>query len=203
MGLRTMASRAGGLHGKAFFNVYKDPKEENGVMMQLLMNWIPNAGARLFIALLLLLHGTASLAEEGLVNGHQDDTAVHHYHKNVAGIFAGTTHAGRRENEPALGLEYQRRLNEQFGIGIVTEYTFGEADLWVVAIPVVFHTGHWKFYAGPGIEDGHHGTEELVRLGGEYSFEFSDGWEIAPQVNVDFVDGEEVWVFGVFFAKGF
>jgi hypothetical protein len=172
-------------------------------MMRLLLSWISKTGARLFIALLLLLHGTASLAEEGLVSEHQDETAVHHYHKNVAGVFAGMTHAGRRENEPALGLEYQRRLNENFGIGIVTEYTFGEADLWVVVIPVVFHTGHWKFYAGPGIEDGHHGTEELVRLGGEYSFEFSDGWEIAPQVNVDFVDGDEVWVFGVFFAKGF
>jgi hypothetical protein len=47
------------------------------------------------------------------------------------------------------------------------------------------------------------GTEELVRLGAEYAFEFSDGWEIAPQINVDFVDSEDVWVFGVVFAKGF
>ena len=40
-------------------------------------------------------------------------------------------------------------------------------------------------------------------LGAEYAFELSDGWEIAPQINVDLVDNEDVWVFGVVFAKGF
>ena len=60
-----------------------------------------------------------------------------------------------------------------------------------------------KLYAAPGIEDGHHGTEELLRLGVEYAFEMGEGWEVAPQVNVDLVDSEDVWVFGLVFARGF
>ena len=48
-----------------------------------------------------------------------------------------------------------------------------------------------------------YGSEELLRLGGEYAFHLSGGWEIAPQVNVDIVDGEDVWVFGLVFARGF
>ncbi len=127
----------------------------------------------------------------------------HSYHKNVLGVFAGITHAGRRENEPAIGLEYSRRINEHFSIGGLAEYTGGDADFWVGAIPFGWHLGHWKLYVAPGVEDGHHGTEELVRLGAEYAFGLGGGWEIAPQVNVDFVDGEDVWVMGVVFARGF
>jgi hypothetical protein len=126
-----------------------------------------------------------------------------HYHKNVLGVFAGVTHAGRRKNAPALGIEYERRISESFGIGGVAEYTAGDAEVWVALIPFSYRVHHWKFYVAPGIEDGHHGTEELVRLGGEYAFHLSGGWEIAPQVNVDIVDGEDVWVFGLVFARGF
>jgi hypothetical protein len=52
------------------------------------------------------------------------------------------------------------------------------------------------------VEDGEHGSESLVRLGGEYAFEFG-AWEISPQLNVDFVDGDQVAVLGVSFGKGF
>lgn len=127
----------------------------------------------------------------------------HGFHKNIAGVFAGITHAGRRENGPAIGFEYARRFNESFSLAAVAEYTGGDGDFWVAVLPFVWHLGHWKLYAGPGIEDGHHGTEELLRLGVERAFALSDGWEIAPQVNVDLVDGEDVWVFGVLFARGF
>ena len=126
-----------------------------------------------------------------------------HFHKNVLGALIGITHAGRRKNGPVLGLEYERRFNDSFGVGGIIEYTGGDADVWVAAIPFVYHTGHWKLYVAPGIEDGHHGTEKLLRLGGEYAFEFSGGWEVAPQLNVDFVDGEKVWVFGIVLAKGY
>ncbi len=56
--------------------------------------------------------------------------------------------------------------------------------------------------AAPGIEDGEHGTEKLVRIGAEYGFEVK-GWEISPQVDLDFVDGDQVFVLGVTFGRGF
>ena len=38
---RHMAAGHGGLPGKAFFDVYKDPKEEHGVMVTMLWAWVP------------------------------------------------------------------------------------------------------------------------------------------------------------------
>jgi arylsulfatase len=38
---RHMAVSHGGLPGKAFFDIYKDPKEEHGVMAELLWAWVP------------------------------------------------------------------------------------------------------------------------------------------------------------------
>lgn len=154
-------------------------------------------------SLLLLIAVVSSQAFAETVNGIAAAGHGEHFHKNVAGVVLGITHAGRRKNGPALGLEYERRFSDSFGVGGVIEYTGGDADVWVAAIPFAYHVGHWKFYVAPGVEDGHHGTEELLRLGGEYAFELSGGWELAPQLNVDFVDGEDVWVFGVLFARGF
>ena len=38
---RHMDASHGGLPGKAFFDIYKDPKEEHGVMAELLWAWVP------------------------------------------------------------------------------------------------------------------------------------------------------------------
>jgi arylsulfatase len=38
---RHMAAAHGGLPGKDFYDIYKDPKEEHGVMAELLWSWVP------------------------------------------------------------------------------------------------------------------------------------------------------------------
>jgi len=152
--------------------------------------------AVLFVAAISI--GAATAQAEEAAHGHGSDE-----HKNIAGIFAGVTHGGQRLNAAAFGLEYARHIGGNFSIGAVAEYTAGDADFWVFVVPFVYSVGHWKMYVGPGIEDGHHGKEDLVRLGVERAFEISGGWEIAPQLNVDFVDGENVWVIGALFARRF
>jgi hypothetical protein len=147
-------------------------------------------------------------AQEGYASDGQHDgghaSAHHGYHDNTLGVFVGGAHAGRRTNAAALGLEYERRINEQFGVGVVAEYTAAKGDFWVYMVPFAYHTGHWKFYVAPGIEESEvHGKEDLVRLGAEYAFALPGGWEIAPQLNVDLVESEDVWVVGVVFARGF
>lgn len=127
---------------------------------------------------------------------------AHGHPKNVIAGFVGVTHEGRRENAATFGLEYERRLDNRFGVGVIAERAIGELDFWVFAIPFAFHSGPWKVYVAPGIEDGDLGSEDLFRVGVEYGFEVGT-WEIAPQLDVDFVDGEEVFVFGVTFGKGF
>jgi hypothetical protein len=127
--------------------------------------------------------------------------ATHDFHPNLLALFVGFADEGRDEGF-ALGIEYERRLDKSFGVGVLAEHTFGNLDFWVYAVPFAYHTGRWKLYVAPGVEDGDHGSESLVRIGGEYAFEVG-AWEIAPQLDVDFVDGNEVYVLGVTFGKGF
>lgn len=161
--------------------------------------------ACLLLSLTLCASEISAEETHSAVAPHSTDHSDHSYHPHTAGIFAGfaTEDEGVRENGFALGLEYEYRFNRSFGIGGVIEHTWGDLDTWVYAVPFAYHRGPWKLYVAPGIEDGDHGTEDLIRLGVEYGFHV-DGWEISPQVDLDIVGREtEVWVFGVVFARGF
>jgi hypothetical protein len=122
--------------------------------------------------------------------------------KNEIAVFLGITHEGRRDNAGALGLEYERRINKTLGIGALAEFTAGDSDFWVYAIPLSLHFDRWKLVVAPGLEncDGH--TEWLVRLGAGYEFE-AGGTKITPGLNVDFVDGDAVVIIGIAFGIGF
>jgi hypothetical protein len=138
-------------------------------------------------------------SEHESTSSHESE---HESHKNVVSFFAGVAHSGR-DNGAALGIAYERFLNESFGIGVIVERTFGDGDFTVYAVPFGYRIDRWKFYVAPGIEDSEeHGTESLVRLGIEYAFD-AGSWEISPQFAVDFVDGNEVLILGVVFGKGF
>ena len=139
-------------------------------------------------------------------NATEDDAGTthggsHEFHTNTAGILVGETFEGREE-ALTLGIEYERRFNESFGVGVLAEYVSDDLDFWVFALPFAYHSGPWKLYAAPGVEDGEEGSEFLARIGVEYAFEVGD-FEISPQLNVDFVDSEEVWVEGLLISKGF
>jgi hypothetical protein len=151
--------------------------------------------------LLIVASAPPALAQSGEHELESDDEATQEFHRNFLGVFLGITDEGRLDGF-SMGIEYERRLNESFGVGVLAERTFGDLDLWVYAVPFAYHAGRWKLYVAPGVEDGEHGSESLVRLGGEYAFEFG-AWEISPQLNVDFVDGDQVAVLGVSFGKGF
>ena len=137
------------------------------------------------------------------VRPEEEHHETHHaYHKNTIGVFAGITGEDRRERAPTLAIEYERRLNEKFGVGFTLERAFGDLDFNLYVAGAAYHSGHWKYFLGAGIEDGEHGNESLVRVGLERGFKVGS-FEIAPQFAVDFVDGDAVIVFGAAFAKGF
>ena len=141
--------------------------------------------------------------DSGGTESNSSENASHDAHKNVLSVFVGVTHEGRRDNGAALGIGYERILNESFAVGVLAEHTFGDADLWVYAVPFSYRIDRWKFYIAPGIEESEkHGTESLVRISAEYAFD-AGAWEVSPQVAIDFVDGDEVFVLGVVFGKGF
>ena len=150
--------------------------------------------------LLLLASSSVNAQHEGEHDAH---TGEHEFHSNVIAAFVGVTSDDHREKAFTLGLEYERRISSSFGVGAVVERATGDLDFWVYAVPFAFHSGPWKLYAAPGIEDSdHHGSEFLFRVGLEYAFEVGS-YEVSPQVDVDFVDGEEVYVLGVTIGRGF
>jgi len=142
----------------------------------------------------------ASLLTANDENGHD---VVHNFHPNLLGIFLGGTGENRRDAKFTLGIEYERRINESFGVGGVVERAFGDHDFWVFAVPFAYHSGAWKWYVAPGMENkDNHNNEFLVRVGLEYGFEVG-GYELAPQIDVDFVDGDREYVMGIVIARGF
>jgi len=158
-----------------------------------------NARMALAVGLALFASPFAYSQEEA----HDGESHTSSEHKNVFALFVGVATEDRRDKGPAIGLEYERRLGASFGIGVLAERTFGDLDTMVYAVPFAYHSGAWKAYVAPGIEDREgHETEDLVRIGAEYGWEVN-GWEIAPQVDLDFVDGKRVFVIGVTFGKGF
>jgi len=155
------------------------------------------------LALLLIVVGAPSaFAQTSEHESPSDHEATHDFHPNLLALFVGVTSEERNDSGLTLGIEYERRVNESFGVGLLAEYSFGDLDFWVYAVPFAYHTGRWKFYIAPGVEDGDHGRESLVRIGGEYAYKVG-AWEISPQLDVDFVGGEQVAVLGVTFGKGF
>jgi hypothetical protein len=52
------------------------------------------------------------------------------------------------------------------------------------------------------LKDGLNESEFLLRIGGEYAFEIGK-LEVAPQIDVDFVDDETVFVIGVTIGTSF
>ena len=129
------------------------------------------------------------------------ERSEHNFHRNTLSLFLGVT-LEDDQRERSIGLEYERRMTESFGLGVTAERTGGERYTWIYVAPVAYHAGRWKLYLAPGIEDSDRGSETLWRVGAEYGFEAA-GWEISPQIDLDFVDDREVVVFGIAFGRGF
>ena len=122
------------------------------------------------------------------------------FEANIVEVFLGGTF-NDGDSEASYGFSYERRLSESFGIGGLVEYTSGRE--WVYAVPLTFHvTESWKLVLAPGFEHEEGENTYLTRVGTAYDFKF-DGWSLAPEVNVDFVDGETKVVVGVSFGIEF
>lgn len=173
---------------------------ETSIQRKFQMMTIMNTRRMLATALLLTVLIPGILCAE---NAHDEHAGAHDFHSNVLGLFGGITSEDRREGALTFGIEYERRFNQSFGLGVVAERATGDLDFWVYAMPIAFHTGPWKLYIAPGVEDSdHHGSEFPFRVGAEYAFDMGK-YELAPQVDIDFVNGEQVYVLGLVVARGF
>jgi hypothetical protein len=152
--------------------------------------------ARLFVLSFFVLTFTGAVSA-------QEVNAAAEFAKNSLELFLGGTYAEDEGTNFSIGLGYERRFGEKFGVGGLVEYTNGSGREWVFAVPFYFHTTEsWKVYLAPGLENEDGENEFLVRLGSSYEFDMG-GWSMAPELNFDFVDGDVKPVFGVSFGKGF
>jgi len=116
------------------------------------------------------------------------------FKRNVVELFGGATF-NNSETDGSLGLSYERRVTEKFGIGGLIEYTHGRD--WVYAVPFSWRiTDPWKVFVAPGWEHEEGENTYLTRLGTSYEFELGE-MTIAPEINFDFVDGDTAVVAGV------
>jgi hypothetical protein len=86
--------------------------------------------------------------------GEGKHSLPHHHLALVLGLGAETKRDRPDEKGFAIGLEYELRFHEHWGIGAVFEGLGQDTvrDL-VVVVPVSLHPiGHWRVFAGPGVE---------------------------------------------------
>jgi hypothetical protein len=124
--------------------------------------------------------------------------------KHALGVFVGVT-LEHDESLGTLGFEYSYRLSENWSVGGVIERADREKDS---TLAIVF--AHWFPYkglflgAGIGRKDPGEERENTFRATLGYDIELGRGWEIAPQVNLDVIEGHEnEEVYGVAIAKRF
>jgi len=167
-------------------------------------------------------------AEDGEAAEHEE-VAEHaesggHHHKHEFALFLGVTDEKGHDSQFSTGVEYEYRFSHRWGIGGLIDYARGDLRNRIIGVPVYFHPGgRWIILAAPGIEhhtgrngepsehgkaDGHSETDEsdnffVFRLGVAYHFHVGSRYGILPTFKVDFVNGEEVLVYGVNFAVGF
>jgi len=119
-------------------------------------------------------------------------------------MFVGNTQDGS-EIGLSVGLEYEYRWTRQFGVGALAEYAGGDFDSWVVGIPFFIHPhAGWFVRLAPGIEREDSENNFLFRAGVGYDFEIMPNWSLAPEFNVDFVDGgDDKLVYGLSLSREF
>ncbi len=97
---------------------------------------------------------------------------------------------------PTIGLEYTRTLSHHWDVGfsaelelesyiIVDEQLNRENPLILVAFAIYRIIGSWFIYGGGGVELEKHKNLAVLRLGTEYEFKLSNGWDIAPTLTFD------------------
>ena len=161
---------------------------------------------RIIITLLAFLIATHfTLAQEG-VNEEEE-----HEGKNRIGFVleatfvpeASSSEHSEESNDdskgkvvPTIGLEYTRTLSHRWDVGfsaevelesyiIVDEQLNRENPLILVAFALYRVVGNWFIYGGGGVELEKHKNLAVLRLGTEYEFSLSNGWDIAPTLTFD------------------
>jgi len=188
-----------------------------------------NESLAIKIALLTLLtvffvvsFNLSLLAEEE----EHGETHEHHFHRNHLGVsLAATTQLAEGAGTHfILGADYEYRLSQLIGIGVIGELIFAEETEYLFALPLFLHvTESLWFRVAPGFEVAHHSEEEgdvhaeedhgngdhtsketefFMRIGVGYGIVVG-GFTITPIIDLDFFRKHTSLVWGISIGKGF
>jgi len=131
-------------------------------------------------------------------------------HRHHASLFMGNTYSTEKsDNALSIGFDYEYRITKWVGTGVMYDYTSGNINAHVAAVPLFIHpVENVRVYIGPGLESKKHeehghtsdAEEFLVRIGVMYDWHVMERYSITPTFEVDFVDGEQSYIFGVGFG---
>jgi len=156
------------------------------------IKYLNNIPRKLIASCIILFSTNIVLAEE---------VEIIEFENNSVELFLGGTHADEEGTDFSIGLAYERRLTEKFGVGGFIEHT--KPEIWIFAVPIIFHvTEPWKIFIAPGLEREDSNNEFLVRLGNAYMFDMGS-WSLGPELSFDFVDDEVKTIFGLLFETEF
>ena len=139
------------------------------------------------LAILLLSAVSQSLAAA------EPDHSDHSHH--LAGVVGVASHESR--DGRFLGVEYEYRLNDNWGIGGYYEQTFDGFDLEALGLMGTFHPGqNWKVLGGVGAE-GKLNTDKtklLVRAAIAYDFHVGSV-SLSPLLAIDWIEDNSYVVY--------
>jgi hypothetical protein len=152
---------------------------------------------------------TAVLLSTGMAAAEEPETEER-IRPNHLDVFAGGTLGGdergdgREAATATVGIGYERRLSRLVSIGFLSELSSGERRDHVGIVPITFRPmDRAQFVLGLGWERATVVGEEqdeiqgLVRFGFGYELEVLPRQTVTPEIAMDVVDGEKLFVFGV------
>ena len=110
------------------------------------------------------------------------------------------------EEAGAIGLEYEYRFSDHWGVGGVIEGLGKDVirDVSVAGLVSYHPAGGWRLFGGPGYEFTEQKDEYLLRVGVGYEFSLGNHWTLAPEAVADFIEGgKRTYIFGLALGREF
>lgn len=162
-------------------------------------------------AVLLLLAGTPAVAQH-------EEPETEEIHTHHVAVLAGGSHNTEKDGA-TVGADYEYRFHRRLGALASFEYVGGDFREDLFAFTAAWHP--WKglrLIAGPGFDrelkrheepahaepaEAHKNVRGLFRTGAGYEFHIKEHFTVGPEIAVDILKGEKVFVYGINFGWGF
>lgn len=130
---------------------------------------------------------------------------AHHEHgrgTQAVNVFIGGVDEIGRDEGFAIGIDYEYRLSPKWGVGGFAEAVTGAERSFVAGLQGYWHAvADLVLVAGPGVERRDGEAEGVFRIGAFYEFPLQTGFVLSPGIFYDFVEGDDVVVYGINIGK--